>query len=121
MVQAIFNVYRNTIDQNTKSIRSLEASNIILERLSSVIDKLSDAITQIQITLVTMGDKLTHNSDDIADVKSDIGKLKQSIDSVDDKSKVDLIQIFKDHAIPFVLGGGLAYVLSLLMEYLKKP
>jgi uncharacterized coiled-coil protein SlyX len=117
---SIFTVYRGTIDQNTKSIRSLESSNVILERLSVVIDKLSDAVAQIQITLVTMGNKLTENSDDIAGVKNDVGKLKESVEEVDEKGKFDFIKIIRDNAIPLMLGGGAAYIFSVIMEVVSK-
>jgi chromosome segregation ATPase len=117
---AVFNVYKDTIDNNSLSIRKLETSNAILDRLATAMDKVSTAVSEIQIALVNMNNKLSSNSEDINGIKNDIASLKKDVVAVDDKGKFDFIKFLKDNAIGILLGGGIAYTLSLLMEALSK-
>jgi chromosome segregation ATPase len=98
----------------------LDTSRQVQEKFSTTMEKISDTITQVQMTLTKMEDRLTGNSNDIAGVKKDVGDLKKSIEDVDNKGKFDFIKFIRDNAIGFMLGGGLAYLLSLIMDAVVK-
>jgi predicted nucleic acid-binding Zn-ribbon protein len=98
----------------------LETARSVQEKFSITMEKISDTIAQVQITLTKMEDKLTSNSDDIAGVKKDVGDLKKSIEDVDDKGKFDFVKFIRDNAVGFLIGGGAAYILSLLMDTVLK-
>ena len=97
----------------------LDAAKIVQEKFSETLEKFSVVVSELQNTLVGMQKDLTINHDDIVEVKSDINNIKVSVEKIDDKSKFDFIQIIKDNAPAFIIGGGLAYVLSIIMESFK--
>jgi len=98
----------------------LDTSRQVQEKFSMTMEKISDTITQVQITLTKMEDKLSGNTSDIAGVKKDVGDLRKSLEIVDDKGKFDFLKFIRDNAIGFLLGGGAAYILSLIMDTVIK-
>jgi uncharacterized alpha-E superfamily protein len=91
------------IKNEQKAIYELTSSvKLIAQDMSSIKDSVND---------VKQGQKILENKMD-----EQITDVKQKIEKVDEKSKVDFLSYIKEKILPFALGGGCIYG---VIEFLK--
>jgi predicted nuclease with TOPRIM domain len=56
-----------------------------------------------------VSETLKNMNTDIKDTKEQVGKLEDKIEKIDNKSKIDLLELVKQYAVPVIMGGGIVY------------
>jgi predicted nuclease with TOPRIM domain len=64
---------------------------------------------EISTTLKTINENLNSLNKQVNSANERIDGIEEKIEQIDEKSKVDLLVLFKQYAIPAILGGGIVY------------
>jgi uncharacterized protein Yka (UPF0111/DUF47 family) len=64
---------------------------------------------EITSTLKTINENLNSLNKQVNSANERIDGIEEKIEQIDEKSKVDLLVLFKQYAIPALLGGGIVY------------
>ena len=80
-------------------------SNLV-ERFDTTLDKMNGTLNGLNITIVKINGKVDDNTVEIGELKDGLASVKKSVKDVDDKGKIDFLQVIKDNTAKFVFGGG---------------
>lgn len=88
----------------------------LVERFESILNKTNDTLNGLNITIVRINSRTEENTIRIDKHGKEIEKVTEKLNSIDDKGKVDLIQLFKDNFLKFVFGGGILTLITLFVD-----
>ena len=112
---------------------AMERNNVLTERNTKVSEQFAATLEAIKDTMVQISTATTENGKTVADLTRNVGALTTKINevdkkvdgvrtdmdnrihAVDEKSKIDVIEIAKRVAIDFIIGGGCFGVLYYLI------
>lgn len=112
-IQEIKEKIKDEFAEVNNDIKDLRQENKAIYELSSGIKLIVQDMSLIKdsVNKVEEGQKeLTVKMD------TQIKDVKQQIEMVDSKSKVDIIQLLITRGIPFLIGGGLVYWITQIMN-----
>lgn len=112
-IQEIKEKIKEEFNEVNSEIKEIRQENKAIYELSSGIKLIAQDMSSIKdsVNKVEEGQKeLTVKMD------TQIKDVKQQIEMVDAKSKVDIVKLLINKAVPFLLGGGLAYWLAMIVN-----
>jgi len=84
------------------------------KKLIEVLDAFSKTVQKLELTLVSMDNKIDNNESKVSSIANKIDKIEKKIEEADDKSKIDIRDIFKGaygKVLLLLVGGGIMAVI----------
>jgi predicted nucleic acid-binding Zn-ribbon protein len=109
-----------------------EASNVTIVRLEVMVDNFSHLVERFEnilldtnktlkdlnLTIVTINGETKGNAEKIKDLEEDVTSVKKDIKAIDEKGKVDFLQIISANSGKFIFGGGLIGAVAFWIDHL---
>jgi SMC interacting uncharacterized protein involved in chromosome segregation len=114
-------VIKSAVIETTTYIKILTESqkeqSVTLSQITQTMIKQNETLDRLNEKIDKTDDKVEDLSQKFEEVKSkqpsDLeSKLEAKLEEIDNKSKIDLLILFKQYAIPALLGGGFVYVVT---------
>lgn len=124
----------NIVLEHTTKIAKLETDvDNIKNRLDNISD-IRDAVIKLTVlqeeqikfssevseTLKVMNSEIKETKKEVKNTNDKVEdleiKFEDKINEIDNKSKIDLLLLFKQYAIPVIMGGGIVYFILQVMQ-----
>lgn len=102
----------------TKLETVVESSVALIERFENTLDRMANTLGELNITITKINQKVEDNSKDIAEVEGNVIKVGEKVEALDDKGKIDFLQLVKDNFAKAILGGGAIGALLIYLDHL---
>jgi hypothetical protein len=79
---------------------------------------MANTLGELNITITKINQKVEDNSKDIELVEGSVIRVGDKLKSLDDKGKIDFLQLIKDNFAKAVLGGGFIGALLFYLDHL---
>lgn len=66
---------------------------------------------EVSTTLKTINENLNSLNRQVNSANERINNIEEKIEKIDEKSKIDILVLIKQYAIPAILGGGIVYII----------
>jgi predicted RNA-binding protein with EMAP domain len=90
----------------------------LVERFNDTLDKMTDSLNGLNVSIVKINGRVEDNTIEITDMKTSLITVRKSIKDVDDKSKIDFLQIVSQNLGKFIFGGGIFTGIIMWIDHL---
>jgi uncharacterized coiled-coil protein SlyX len=96
----------------------VENSVSLIERFENTLDRMANTLGELNITITKINQKVDDNSKDIVEVEGNLIKVGDKLKTLDDKGKIDFLQLVKDNFAKYIFGGGIIGAILLYLDHL---
>ena len=114
---------RSDVDNLENRVDDLSDIKNAIVRLTVLQEEQIKLNKEVSNTLKEMNEEIKTTRDEVKEIKVEVqdtkvevknttnkvNGLEEQIINIDNKSKIDLLELFKQYAIPVVMGGGIVY------------
>lgn len=96
------------LDKNTGILSALfERSVASQDKFSDMVGKLNETMSDLKMTMSSMQTEIKDTMEQICETRKEISAMKDSIHKVEEKGKIDWMDLVKQNIVKVILGGGL--------------
>lgn len=88
--------------------------------LTEAVKNFSSAMTDMKITMSGIQGEMKNMNTKSTAIENKIDKLEGNVRKVDEKGKIDIIEVIKENIVGFLLGGGLLWIIQQLISNADK-